>query len=498
MAFLLETEKSLRNLNGRPPFDKDVTSMKALVTVPLIKHILPSFIRRLEGLPPKNIRFVDTAKDRRGTTFADVLSENLPTILIILMGINQDQRIFELAEAGYTDESLPFREEDLSRIFGPKAYGIRKKFEEAQVTWFRSDEILNPLVHHVFSPSDPPPFTFHGSMGRGGEGLVTTVEYRKGEVYIRKQLIGKDSSRIPTEVLNMRKLGKSKHCTELITSYLYEGVISLILTPVGVCTLHEYLQKPAKFFLERAGRDRGLMMADWLLCMAEGLRHLHRNNMVHCDLKPLNVFLRKDSTVLLGDFGVSRQFEEASEITGMRQFRNSEYRAPECLSHSGKASRSSDIFSLGCIYLDVLNILLGGSMSRFREKRKLQGAAKGRFSNHIDMGGTAVSAKAFAGREQQISTYFEKLFAEKQPKKEVLKLFELATEMMNADRSKRPDIMRVMHTAFDLISAGFGKPHCGLPATHHEPKPEIEDVEDDDTSEDDTEPDSLDIEGISA
>jgi serine/threonine protein kinase len=48
------------------------------------------------------------------------------------------------------------------------------------------------------------------------------------------------------------------------------------------------------------------MMVDWFGCLAKGLRHLHRNNMVHCDLKPANVFLRSDSTVLLGDFGVSR------------------------------------------------------------------------------------------------------------------------------------------------------------------------------------------------
>jgi hypothetical protein len=63
-------------------------------------------------------------------------------------------------------------------------------------------------------------------MGRGGEGVVTTVGYRKmkGTVFIRKQLTRRDTGTEPPEVLNMRKFGKNKHCTELVTSYLCERV----------------------------------------------------------------------------------------------------------------------------------------------------------------------------------------------------------------------------------------------------------------------------------
>lgn len=114
-------------------------------------------------------------------TYADVLAERLPIVLIILLGRKQDQRKFPIVEAGLTDGSLPFNADVLDLIFGSKSLGIRQAFESLQTSRFNRDSaisILNSSIYHKFNADDPPPFTFHGSMGRGGEGVVTTVGYR--------------------------------------------------------------------------------------------------------------------------------------------------------------------------------------------------------------------------------------------------------------------------------------------------------------------------------
>jgi hypothetical protein len=84
-------------------------------------------------------------------------------------------------------------------------------------------------------------------------------------------------------------------------------------------------------------------------------------------------------------------------------------------------------------YLDLLNVMLGGSMSRFRNTRKLRGAAKNKFSHLLNTAGTGISSKSFANREKEIAAYFETLFAQRNPKEELNMLFSLALRMKLKD-----------------------------------------------------------------
>lgn len=38
---------------------------------------------------------------------------------------------------------------------------------------------------------------------------------------------------------------------------------------------------------------------------SQGLEHIHSHGMVHLDIKPANIFLSEDNTLIIGDFGIA-------------------------------------------------------------------------------------------------------------------------------------------------------------------------------------------------
>jgi serine/threonine protein phosphatase PrpC len=90
--------------------------------------------------------------------------------------------------------------------------------------------------------------------------------------------------------------------------------------------------------------------------ITDGLRALHRLEMIHQDLKPENILIDSHGTVKLIDFGSTRvagMEEIASDIEHASPEGTLDYAAPECL--RGEAcSKASDIYSLGVIVYEML------------------------------------------------------------------------------------------------------------------------------------------------
>lgn len=52
--------------------------------------------------------------------------------------------------------------------------------------------------------------------------------------------------------------------------------------------------------------------------LGSALQQIHENNIIHRDIKTLNIFLSKDRHIKLGDLGVSKIFNSEIALQGTR------------------------------------------------------------------------------------------------------------------------------------------------------------------------------------
>jgi len=79
--------------------------------------------------------------------------------------------------------------------------------------------------------------------------------------------------------------------------------------------------------------------------ICDGLYYLHKNNIIHRDIKPDNILLYSINLVKIADFGIARLFEKGTDIS--TQVGSPPYAAPEQMSKPDKITPRSDIYSLG-------------------------------------------------------------------------------------------------------------------------------------------------------
>ncbi len=102
--------------------------------------------------------------------------------------------------------------------------------------------------------------------------------------------------------------------------------------------------------------DRRLAQDDALRIAAEvsdALEHAHGNGIVHRDLKPQNVWLTKDGTAMLGDFGLA-VVSDRSRLTQEGMIVGTAAYLPPEQAVGGEVSPRGDLYSLGAMLYEML------------------------------------------------------------------------------------------------------------------------------------------------
>lgn len=92
----------------------------------------------------------------------------------------------------------------------------------------------------------------------------------------------------------------------------------------------------------------------WSHELLEGVAYLHSINVIHRDLKPSNLLIFKDMTLKLGDFGLAREASPTEALPVRREICTLWYRAPELIMGDSSYTSLIDVWSAGCIMLEML------------------------------------------------------------------------------------------------------------------------------------------------
>ncbi|CAL5060399.1 unnamed protein product [Urochloa decumbens] len=204
-------------------------------------------------------------------------------------------------------------------------------------------------------------FSDNLEIGRGGSAVVYKGLLENGEVAVKKlsQTSHIDDMKFHVEV---DCLMKAKHKNIVRFLGYCSDTQGQIEKHNGKSVMAEVRQRLLCFeyhlngslyeYIKDASREWGKCY-QIIKGVCEGLQYLHKERIVHLDLKPANVLLDNDMVPKITDFGISRCFDEkqthlvTSKIVG-----TAGYLAPEFF--YGKLSFKSDIFSLGVIIIEIL------------------------------------------------------------------------------------------------------------------------------------------------
>lgn len=89
----------------------------------------------------------------------------------------------------------------------------------------------------------------------------------------------------------------------------------------------------------------------------KGMKYLHSASVIHRDLKPSNILINSDCHIKICDFGLARSLvsdEPDKDVVLTEEVATRWYRAPEVLLGSKNYGTAADVWSIGCILVEIL------------------------------------------------------------------------------------------------------------------------------------------------
>ncbi|GFE54233.1 CMGC CDK kinase [Babesia ovis] len=187
-------------------------------------------------------------------------------------------------------------------------------------------------------------------IGEGTYGVVYKAQNSHGEIFALKKIrVEEEDEGIPSTAIREISLLKELHHPNIV------WLRDVIHSDKCLTLVFEYLDQDLKKLLDVC--DGGLETStakSFLYQLLKGVAYCHEHRILHRDLKPQNLLINRKGTLKLADFGLARAFaipvrSYTHEVVTLW------YRAPDVLMGSKKYSTEVDIWSVGCIFAEMIN-----------------------------------------------------------------------------------------------------------------------------------------------
>ena len=188
-------------------------------------------------------------------------------------------------------------------------------------------------------------------IGEGTYGVVYKAKDQKGnEIYALKKIrLQAEEEGIPSTAIreiSLLKELKHKNIVELF---------DVLHTPKKLTLVFEYVKHDLKKVID-ATNGQGLdlkLVKSFLYQLLKGIEFIHKHKVLHRDLKPQNLLISEDNILKIADFGLARGYgipvkNYTHEVVTLW------YRAPDVLLGSKTYGTTVDIWSIGCIFAEMV------------------------------------------------------------------------------------------------------------------------------------------------
>jgi serine/threonine protein kinase len=349
---------------------------------------------RAEAITRKYDRLVDAIRRPGSGTRSDSSKAGdgtAPKLNYILSKLVDKDLPIVFSTHGVSDLWLPIPKQTLRRLIsnseGEKTFlKLQDNILDTDI-YVRGDDTseCDGAESHSSIEDDEHVITEHRILGEGAFGVVEEISILRNESWItcvRKRIgrpkVLKAQKQIMTafarEIGVMRQVNH-QHCVQFLGSYTDFDHVNILSSPVADMDLATLLDSPIGV-KEKAILYRGLG------CLCNAINYLHQNNIRHEDLKPRNVLIYGDN-ILLTDFGISLDFSDdsMSTTTGRPSAWTIRYSAPEVLKFEPR-NRATDIYSLGCVLLEMMSGFHGISLSDVKAHWKHTGNGQDSFARN--------------------------------------------------------------------------------------------------------------------
>lgn len=188
-------------------------------------------------------------------------------------------------------------------------------------------------------------------IGEGTYGVVYKAKDRvTGEIIALKKIrLEAEDEGIPSTAIREISLLKELQHPNIVRLY------DVVHTERKLTLVFEFLDQDLKKYLDVC--DGGLelpILKSFLYQLLTGVAYCHHHRVLHRDLKPPNLLINREGQLKLADFGLARAFgipvrSYTHEVVTLW------YRAADVLMGSRRYSTPVDIWSIGCIFAEMVN-----------------------------------------------------------------------------------------------------------------------------------------------